>query len=378
MNVHLIRSSEVSEELYWSIIDLLKQFKGPARFVPSESFVEYESKIISKELIETEEDFIEKQLFEDEEDVAYLPNSYPYEREVVTWDQFFNKCRSYRINNDIGNNEYVILLTDIANDKNWFMMMDETKRNGFIHTGDWDFYVKSDSKYPIAYEIAEMLLQSHLFDSMAELNKIVHQKPIGCINDFTGNKKDITLKLRTADICTDCQRVIINKKVPYALVHQVLSIIEGIRGQMLFKERFKYHFSPGKITFNLVQRKIIFEDLQNMIVRLTPLEAVLYYFFLTHPDGIPLNRLSEYETELYRIYQKCSVANSDNNIAAMRNSIKALVNPLENSLNEKFSRIKSKLTAALGVDLAGYYYIAKDNESSKYRMLFNRRLLTLA
>ena len=378
MNVHLVRSSEVSEELYWSVIDLLKQFKGFATFVPSESFVEYESKIFNKEIIETEEDFTTKYDLLFDEDTNDLPDGFPYEREVGTWKQFFNKCKDYRNSNDIGHDEFVILLTDIANDRNWFMMMDETKRNGFIHTDDWTFYVKTDPKYPIAYQIAEMLLQSNMFDSMEELNKIVHHKPIGCINDFTGNKTDITLKLRTADICPACQNVIINKKIPFALVHQVLNIMEGIRKQMLFKERFKYNFAPGQITFNLRQRKIIFTDLQDMIVRLTPLEATLYYFFLTHPDGIQLNRLSEYEMELYRIYQKCSVANSDNNIAAMRNSIKAMVDPLENSLNEKISKIKSKLINALGNDLAGFYFIAKNNDTLKYEILLSRELLTLA
>ena len=383
INVHIIRSKEVSEELYWSILDLLNQFKGPARFIPSESFVTYEAQFIEKEIVKTEVDFTKMEglvdfLIDDELEAFDYPFGFPMEREIMGWEQLLLKCKTYRRNKDIGNNEFVILLTDIANNMNWFKMMDKTYRNAFIHTDDWDYYLFNSSKYPIAYQVAEILLQSFLVDETTTLNDIVHHKPIGCINDFSTDKKDVTLRLRTADICGDCQELILEKQVPFDLVHQVLSIIEGIRKQMLFKDRFKYHFSPGEITFNLVQRKIIFKDLQDLLVRLTPLEATIYYFFLTHPDGLPLNRLSEYENELYRIYQKCSVANSDNNIAAMRNSIKALVSMWDNSLNEKISRIKSKLIKALGADLASYYYIARMNdEKMNYGIMIDRDLLTL-
>jgi hypothetical protein len=69
------------------------------------------------------------------------------------------------------------------------------------------------------------------------------------------------------------------------------------------------------------------------------------------------------------------VANSDNNIAAMRNSIRALTDPLENSLNEKISRIKSKFTRALGPELATHYYIAKERNETAYKIKIDRELV---
>jgi hypothetical protein len=144
---------------------------------------------------------------------------------------------------------------------------------------------------------------------------------------------------------------------------------------MLFKERFRYHLTPSRMRFNLVHRKAIMTDIQDMKISLTPLEATIYYFFLRHPEGIILNHLQDHEEELYRIYSKCSVANSDNNIAAMRNSIRALTDPLENSLNEKISRIKSKFTRALGPELATHYYIAKERNETAYKIKIDRELV---
>ena len=360
MNVHLVRSKEVSEDLYWDVVELLQQFNGPAKYIASESYTDYENMKIQKEIIE---------------DKKSLSNAYPFEREFATWEQLFNTCQEYRITHDLGIDEYVILLTDIANDKNWFMMMAPNKKDGFIHTDDWDYYVDTSPKYPIAYEVVELLLHSHMFDNLQELLHLSHQHPVGCISDMVGNKKDITLKLRTADICPACQKIIRAKKVPSPLVNQVLNTIEGIRKQMLFKERFRYHLTPSRMRFNLVHRKAIMTDIQDMKISLTPLEATIYYFFLRHPEGIILNRLQDHEEELYRIYSKCSVANSDNNIAAMRNSIRALTDPLENSLNEKTSRIKSKFTRALGPELATHYYIAKERNETAYKIKIDRELV---
>jgi plasmid maintenance system killer protein len=236
--------------------------------------------------------------------------------------------------------------------------------------------VDANAKYPIAYQVVELLLESHMANDLEELFQIVHRHPIGCMNDLVENKKDITLKLRTADICPACQQVIRDKHVPSGLVNQVLNTMEGIRQQMLFKERFTYHLTPSHIQFNLLHRKAILTDIQDMSIRLTPLEATVYYFFLKHPEGIVLNRLDEHEEELYSIYSRCSVANSDNNIAAMRNSIRALADPLENSLNEKISKIKAKFIRALGAEMASHYYIARDNGSQQYAIKIDRQLVS--
>jgi hypothetical protein len=375
MNVHLLRSEEVSKDLYWDIIALLKQFNGPIQYISSDSFVDYQDQVFSSEIIRDEEEFAKKNLFD--EKVFSLMLSYPYEREIATWKQLFEKCKQYRQMYDIGQNEIVVLLTDIANDKNWFMAMADNMKDAFIHTKDWEFYVDADPKYPIAYQVVELILHIHMGNSRKELFEMVHQHPVGCISDFVEDKRDISLKLRTADICLDCQAIIQKKNVPSGLVNQVLNTIEAIRQQMLFKERFKYHLKPSRMRFNLLHRKAIMLDIQGMTISLTPLEATIYYFFLKNNEGVKITDFYKYEQELFDIYGSCSVANSDNNIAAMRNSIKALIDPLENSLNEKISKIKSKFIKYLGQEMAENYYIYKDKTNLKHRIRIDRNLVEL-
>ncbi len=387
INVHLLRSKEVSETLYWDVYELLQQFKGPVQYISSESYVEYEKSVLKKEIIEDKKSFetsrdlmISKILYKQ---IAYSMEKierhhfFPMGRESVTPEVLFEQCRKYRKTHDLGEKEYVIQLTEYPNSMNRFNLINSNMHDAVIHTDDWDYYLDTNAKYPIAYLVTETLLHSQMAQNLTELSGFLHKTPIGCVSDITKNKKDITLKLRTADICTDCQQIIRNKKVSSALVNQVLNTMEGIRQQMLFKERFKYHLKPSRMVFNLLHRKAVLTDIQNLTIRLTPLEAAIYYLFLQKPEGILLNRLDQYEKQLYQIYSKCSVANSDNNIAAMRNSIKSLVNPLENSLNEKISRIKSKFIKTLGEELAAHYIIVKNNNSQTYSISIDRSLVTL-
>ena len=63
MNVHLVRSKEVSEELYWDVVSLLEQFKGPVTYKSSDSFSEYTIELLNKEIIEDLDVFVTSQEF---------------------------------------------------------------------------------------------------------------------------------------------------------------------------------------------------------------------------------------------------------------------------------------------------------------------------
>ena len=375
MNVHLIRSNEISRELYRDVINILQNFSGPFKFISSEDVLEYEDDDFIVNTIENEN------VFDTKNAMYHRPPSgmmglitFPHQRRELTWEQLFNKCSMYRKTNDIGVDEFVILLTDIANDMNWFSMIDENLRDGFIHTDKWDFYIDTDPKYPIAYQVMELLLLSLTLKDINEVNSIAHEKPKGCIFDFTGNKKDVTLKLRTADICPECQRLISGRNVSVGAVNQVLLTIEGIRKQMLFKERFKYHLQPSRMVFNVKRKELSFSDIENLKLHLNPLQATIYYFFLIHEDGEFLNNLYSYEDELYRIYKKFSIhANS----ASMHDSIEELVDSVGGSFVQKKSKLNRKLQQVLGNELARHYEINRKGRNYPFKISINRDLVTI-
>ncbi len=95
-----------------------------------------------------------------------------------------------------------------------------------------------------------------------------------------------------------------------------------------------------------------FYDLE---IQLPALVKLVYLFFLKHPEGVKVVDLADHTAELLSIYEKISVG-SDKEKAAK--SIEALVNPTENSLHEKISKIKKIFTDELGEKLAAYYIIS--------------------
>ena len=90
-------------------------------------------------------------------------------------------------------------------------------------------------------------------------------------------------------------------------------------------------------------------------IELPPIQKSIYLLFLKHPEGIYFKNLSDYEAELYHIYRKLAVRGVN---ARHIESIKDLVNPLSNSINEKCSNIKKRILAILDESLSKHYYIS--------------------
>ena len=89
-------------------------------------------------------------------------------------------------------------------------------------------------------------------------------------------------------------------------------------------------------------------------IRMTPLDKALYFLYLRHPEGIRFKDLCDHRDELVDIYSSVSGRSEPELI---RESIDALVDPLNNSVNEKCSRIKRAFTRAFSPELARNYYI---------------------
>jgi hypothetical protein len=94
-------------------------------------------------------------------------------------------------------------------------------------------------------------------------------------------------------------------------------------------------------------------------LKFEPLQKVLYILFLKYPDGIKLSHLSDYKNTLLDIY--LNISNFENT-TTIKDSINRLCNPLENSLNEKISRINRTVYDffhPLGIDPNSYRIIGK-------------------
>ena len=194
----------------------------------------------------------------------------------------------------------------------------------------------------------------------AEAKASVHFDSIGCLNDMCLAKKDIKLKMRTADICHDCMSKL-EGKLTTAEIQHALNILESLRVIMLFSQNFKQSAPLSRLVID-ASNKIFLPDFGNIEIKLKPLEKALYFFYLKHPEGVGISFLCDHEEEIDEIYSRL-ITLDDN--ASRKKRIKDLINVTTDSAVEKISKIKSAFVKAIGEELAKHYYIQGGNGEVK-------------
>ena len=100
--------------------------------------------------------------------------------------------------------------------------------------------------------------------------------------------------------------------------------------------------------------RFVLADYNNKEVELQPVHKAVYLLFLAHPEGIEFKRLADYREELTGYYQKTARMMDKDKIVE---SVDKLVNPLDNAINEKCSRIKKVFLDLMDEYRASYYII---------------------
>lgn len=114
----------------------------------------------------------------------------------------------------------------------------------------------------------------------------------------------------------------------------------------------KYNGSHEASRLYVTKRGDLFlTDRNNTEVKMPAISKALYILFLFHEEGIPLNCLSDYQLELYRIYRPISTYGDD---TLLHRAIDNLTDFVGNTLNATLSRIKKAFTDILGDDAANY------------------------
>ena len=349
MNIHLIKTPEYPLENYKQVLELLRSFTGPMKFLSPIDRVSPED--IDAQNAALNWDGNNELVLECFEHRLSPVNELPED-----WGAFFKRCSNYRRNNTVGASDFVMLLTEQRNLANWFSMFDG-KNNAFIDCADWAYFTKSPSTYPIAYEVVANILRTIMSPTLTLPNPYFHKQTIGCINDLCMNKSEISIKLRTADVCPVCVERLNEQGIEDRVLDQCIGIIEGIRSQLLFREgsRRPRQLSEIKLTDN---NKFYFTAYGNLELKLYPLQKVLYAFYLNHLEGVRLNELSDHKAELLYWYRKFSNADTNEQI---NNRIDDLINPIGSSFSEKKSSLNNKIKTLLGEKLAQQYKIGGES-----------------
>ena len=94
-------------------------------------------------------------------------------------------------------------------------------------------------------------------------------------------------------------------------------------------------------------------------VELQPVHKAVYLLFLAHPEGIEFKRLADYRDELLLYYMATGKMMDKEKVIE---SVDHLVNPLDNAINEKCSRIKKVFLSMMDEYTASYYFISSHTQ----------------
>ncbi len=278
---------------------------------------------------------------------------------LVTREKYWEICDRFRDLKKVPETDLVLLITPNNEERNYFSYFNGKSKNIFVVGANWDKYTEAEKQFPIAHQIIENILQclSGFDDS-----KYAHKKSIGCLNDQCYRKEDIILKLRCADICSECIDQFIKGGVSNSLIFQSLKFLQDIRSGFLLQNSFTKNIHPLIISTNRVKKKLQIK-VDQAIIKFTKTELFIFYivfksagtgFNFNNPDRNIINIIST-EFEYLRYPHIDKYLGEDK----MKNLLKYI------------SQINEKLVNTLGAQLASYYTIGKNERGSDLPYMIN-------
>ena len=126
-------------------------------------------------------------------------------------------------------------------------------------------------------------------------------------------------------------------------------------------EELRIEAAKGRLSRLVITEdyRFILADYNHKEVELQPVHKAVYLLFLAHPEGIEFKRLADYRQELIRYYMATAKMMDKEKIIE---GVDHLVNPLDNAINEKCSRIKKVFLELMDEYTASYYIISSHTQ----------------
>ena len=126
-------------------------------------------------------------------------------------------------------------------------------------------------------------------------------------------------------------------------------------------EELRIEAAKGRLSRLVITQdyRFILVDYNHKEVELQPVHKAVYLLFLAHPEGIEFKRLADYRKELTRYYMATAKLMDKEKIIE---GVDHLVNPLDNAINEKCSRIKKVFLELMDEYTASYYIISSHTQ----------------
>lgn len=180
------------------------------------------------------------------------------------------------------------------------------------------------------------------------------------------------------------------QQTPEEIAKQIRSLIEQLhnirRKDLLLQaigvpllEELQIEAAKGKLSRLVITEdyRFILEDYHKE-VELQPVHKAVYLLFLAHPEGIEFKHLVDYREELLKYYMATAKLMDKEKIIE---GVDHLIDPLDNAINEKCSRIKKVFLDMMDEYTASYYIISSHTQklfSGSSRIWYQRlKIITL-
>jgi len=185
--------------------------------------------------------------------------------------------------------------------------------------------------------------------------------------------------------------MIAQQKTPEEISHELKKLVAELqragRTDLLLHaigvpllEELRIEAARGRLCRLMITKdyRFVLDDANKTEIELQPVHKAVYLLFLAHPEGIEFKRLSEYREELERYYMATAKVLDKERIAE---GVDHLVDPLDNAINEKCSRIKKVFLSLMDEYTASYYIISshtKKHVTGSSRIWYERlKIVTL-
>ena len=137
-------------------------------------------------------------------------------------------------------------------------------------------------------------------------------------------------------------------------------------------EELRIEAARGKLSRLVITKDYRFVLVDyNKEVELQPVHKAVYLLFLAHPEGIEFKKLADYREELTGYYMQTVRWMDKEKIVE---SVDKLVDPLDNAINEKCSRIKKAFLEMMDEYRASYYFISSHTKKHIAGRIWYERL----
>ena len=138
-------------------------------------------------------------------------------------------------------------------------------------------------------------------------------------------------------------------------------------------EELRIEAAKGKLSRLIITEdyRFVLADYNQIEVELQPVHKAVYLLFLAHPEGIEFKRLGDYREELKGYYMQTAKLLDKEKI---EEGVNHLVDPLDNAINEKCSRIKKAFLDLMDEYRASYYIISSHTQKHIAGRIWYERL----